>query len=99
MSLHELPSRSTASCSFSGDLDAYALDTNDDGIARVSVPVFCGRLVERIAAEALDGWDDALIDTDYARHLSGRCRITAGARADCHSGRSRGAFLQRFDPF
>ncbi len=51
----------------SGDLNAYALDTDDDGIARVSVPVFCSRLVERIAAEAIDGWDDSLIDT---RHLS-----------------------------
>jgi hypothetical protein len=33
----------------------------------LSVPVFCGRLVERIAAEAVDGWDDSLIDT---RHLA-----------------------------
>lgn len=53
----------------SGDLDAYALDTDDDGIARVSVPVFCGRLVERIATEAVDSWDNSLIDT---RHLSSR---------------------------
>jgi hypothetical protein len=51
----------------SGDLTAYALDTDDDGIAMLSVPVFCGRLVERIAAEAVDGWDDSLIDT---RHLA-----------------------------
>lgn len=51
----------------SGDLNACALDTDDEGIATVSVPVFCGRLVERIAAEAVDGWDDSLID---ARHLT-----------------------------
>jgi hypothetical protein len=31
----------------------------------VSVPVLCGRLVERIAAEAPNDWDDSLIDTDY----------------------------------
>jgi hypothetical protein len=53
----------------SGDLSAFALDTDDDGIARVSVPIFCGRLVERIAAEAVDGWDNSLIDT---RHMSSR---------------------------
>jgi hypothetical protein len=51
----------------SSDVNAYALDTDDDGIARVSVPVFCGRLVERIAAEAVDGWDKSLIDP---RHLT-----------------------------
>jgi hypothetical protein len=31
----------------------------------VSVPVFCGRLVERIAAEAPGDWDDSLINTNY----------------------------------
>ena len=47
------------------DHDAYALDTSRDGLALVSVPVFCGRLVERIAAEAPGNWDDSLIDTHY----------------------------------
>jgi hypothetical protein len=47
------------------DCAAYALDTFQPGRALVSVPVFCGRLVERIAAEAPSGWDDSLIDTDY----------------------------------
>jgi len=36
------------------DHAAYVLDTSQDGRALVSVPVFCGRLVERIAAEAPD---------------------------------------------
>ena len=30
----------------------------------MSVPVFCGRLVERIVAEAYDQWDVTLLDTD-----------------------------------
>jgi hypothetical protein len=51
----------------SADLTAYALDTDDDGIAMLSVPVFCGCLVERIATEALGDWDTSLIDT---RHLA-----------------------------
>lgn len=56
-----------------GNRDVYAIDTwtarTDHGVPAelilVSVPVFCGCLVERIAAEAPDDWDDALIDTDY----------------------------------
>ena len=47
------------------DHDAYALDTSHAGIALVSVPVFCARLVERIAAEAKGDWDVSLINTDY----------------------------------
>jgi hypothetical protein len=51
--------------------DGYAVDAwtgrTDHGdpaeLILVSVPVFCGCLVERIAAEAPDDWDDALIDT------------------------------------
>jgi hypothetical protein len=46
--------------------DAYALDTSQAGLALVSVPVFCGRLVERIVATiALDEWDTDLINTAY----------------------------------
>jgi hypothetical protein len=46
--------------------DAYALDTSQPGLALVSVPVFCGRLVERIVATALlDEWDTKLINTNY----------------------------------
>jgi len=29
------------------------------------VPIFCGRLVDRIAAELPGDWDDSLINTDY----------------------------------
>jgi hypothetical protein len=47
------------------DRTAYALNTSHDGLALVSVPVFCGRLVERIAAEASGHWDDSLINTNY----------------------------------
>jgi hypothetical protein len=49
----------------SEDRDAYALDTSQDGLALVSVPIFCARLVERIVVEALDQWDVSLIDTAY----------------------------------
>lgn len=48
-----------------GDRDAYALDTAQEGRALVSVPVFCGHLVERVAAEAPQDWDVSLINTDY----------------------------------
>jgi hypothetical protein len=44
--------------------DAFAVDTSADGRALVSVPVFCGRLIERIAAEAPEDWDTSVIDTD-----------------------------------
>jgi hypothetical protein len=44
--------------------DACAVDTSATGRALVSVPVFCGRLVERIAAEAPSDWDTSTIDTD-----------------------------------
>ena len=50
------------------DTDAFALDTSQGGLAWVSVPVFCARLVERIVVEAPDKWDVSLIDTAY--HLS-----------------------------
>jgi hypothetical protein len=52
----------------SDDRDAYALDTSQDGLALVSVPVLCARLVERIVVDAPDEWDVSLIDTAY--HLS-----------------------------
>jgi hypothetical protein len=42
-------------------MNRYALETDDEGIARLSVSAFCGRLVERIVSEAVDGWDDSLI--------------------------------------
>jgi hypothetical protein len=44
--------------------DACAVDTTASGRALVSVPVFCGRLVERIAAESPSDWDTSTIDTD-----------------------------------
>jgi hypothetical protein len=47
------------------DHDAYAVDTSHTGRVWLSVPVFCGRLVERIAAAAEGGWDVSLLDTDY----------------------------------
>ncbi|MDV7220410.1 hypothetical protein [Streptomyces prunicolor] len=48
------------------DVAAHAIDTSTSGRALVSVPVFCGRLVERIAAAAPQNWDTSLIDTDVA---------------------------------
>jgi hypothetical protein len=50
--------------------DAYALDTTAKGFALVSVPVFCGCLVERIAYEAPNDWDASLLDTDFRLDLS-----------------------------
>jgi hypothetical protein len=49
----------------SDDRATYAVDTSRDGHAVVSVPVLCGRLVERIATEVPGDWDDSLINTDY----------------------------------
>jgi hypothetical protein len=50
---------------FDNDPTAYALDTSkNNGWIVLSVPVFCGRLVERIAAEIPGDWDTSLINTD-----------------------------------
>jgi hypothetical protein len=40
----------------------YAVDTSRDGLAIVSVPVFCGRLVERVVHERPEGWDVSVIN-------------------------------------
>lgn len=45
------------------DRNAFAVDTSQPRVALVSVPVFCGRLVERIAAAAWEDWDTSLLDT------------------------------------
>jgi len=42
----------------------YALDTRDPDEIRLSIPVFCAQLVERIAAAVPDRWDTSLIDVD-----------------------------------
>jgi hypothetical protein len=47
------------------DPTAFALDTSQDRCALLSVPVFCGHLVERIVTAAHDDWDGSLIDTNY----------------------------------
>jgi hypothetical protein len=46
------------------DPSRYAVDTSKRGQALVSVPVFCGYLVERIVLEAYDQWDVTLLNTD-----------------------------------
>jgi hypothetical protein len=48
-----------------GDHAGYAVDTSPEDVALVSVPVFCARLVERMATEAKDNWDVSLLNTDY----------------------------------
>jgi hypothetical protein len=48
----------------SPDPVACAVDTSGPGRVLISVPVFCGRLVERIAAESPDDWDTSLINTN-----------------------------------
>jgi hypothetical protein len=52
------------------DRDGYAIDTGTDGVALVSVPVFCGCLVERIAAEAPHDWDRSRLDVGFRLDLS-----------------------------
>ena len=49
----------------SADRHACALDTSTHGEALLSIPVFCGELVERIAYEAPRDWDVSEINTDY----------------------------------
>lgn len=49
-----------------GDQHVHAVDTRIGNLVCVSVPVFCRCLVERIALEAQDDWDETLIDTDSA---------------------------------
>ena len=44
--------------------NAYALEEREKEW-RLSVPVFCSRLVERIAFEARNDWDVKLLDTDF----------------------------------
>lgn len=44
--------------------NAFAVDTSRDGDVIISIPVFCGHLVERIAAEAPDDWDVASVATN-----------------------------------
>jgi hypothetical protein len=46
-----------------GDTSAYAVDTDTKGLAVISVPVFCSRLVERIASAVPDDWDISEINT------------------------------------
>ncbi|GAA4466492.1 hypothetical protein [Phytohabitans houttuyneae] len=46
------------------DRFTFAIDTSHDRVALVSVPVFCGRLVERIVLAAWSGWDQTLVNTD-----------------------------------
>lgn len=47
------------------DATAFAVDTRQDSLVNVSVPVFCGNLVECISAQSPQGWDTSLIDTNY----------------------------------
>ncbi len=49
------------------DRFTFAVDTSPDGVALVSVPIFCGRLVERISCAAWRGWDQTLVDTDILK--------------------------------
>lgn len=49
---------------FTGNLDACALDTDRADLAMLSVPVFCGSLVERVAAATPESWDMSLVDTN-----------------------------------
>lgn len=63
------------------DQNVYAVDTETQGLVSVSVPVFCRCLVERIASEAKDDWDDTLIDTDALDLRNLRSDLPIGARS------------------
>ena len=52
------------------------------GLAVLSVPVFCGRLVERIASEMPDRWDVTLLDTNSHVPGSGGLRWATGSPGD-----------------
>jgi hypothetical protein len=62
--------------------DAYALDTSREGLAVLSIPVFCGRLVERIVSEMPDRWDVTLLDTDAQIPGTGGSRWATGSQGD-----------------
>jgi hypothetical protein len=64
------------------EVDAYALDTSHIGLALLSVPVFCGRLVERIVSEMPDRWDVTLLDTDAQIPSVGGLRWATGSPGD-----------------
>ncbi|MGW4488505.1 hypothetical protein ACWEOE_32250 [Amycolatopsis sp. NPDC004368] len=46
-----------------GETDTFALDTSDPRLVRLSAPVFCSQLVERVAASVPHRWDSSLIHT------------------------------------
>jgi hypothetical protein len=52
---------------FTPDPHAYAIDTRSPGCVLFSVPVFCGHLVERIAAAVPEQWDTSLIAVNHDR--------------------------------
>jgi hypothetical protein len=52
---------------FSSDPTGYAVDTGNPQHVLFSVPVFCGYLVERIAAEVPEQWDTSLIAWNKSR--------------------------------
>jgi len=60
---------------FINDPDAYALDTRQPGVALLSVPVFCGHLVERIAAAVPEQWDISLTSVSQDLLRVGRIRV------------------------
>jgi hypothetical protein len=62
--------------------DAYALDTSRMGLAVLSIPVFCGRLVERIVSEMPDRWDVTLLDTNALIPGAGESQWATGSSGD-----------------
>ncbi|MFI5615497.1 hypothetical protein [Amycolatopsis sp. NPDC051903] len=68
-----------------GATDAFALDTGDARVVRLSAPVFCSHLVERIAASVPHRWDTSLIHTHDALRDAGVRYLPPAGRGD-HSG-------------
>jgi hypothetical protein len=60
---------------FTNDAGAYALDTSRPRLALLSVPVFCGYLVERIAAAVPEQWDLSLTAVSEGLLRVGRIRL------------------------
>jgi len=60
---------------FTNDPTAYALDTRRPQVALLSVPVFCGHLVERIAAAVPEQWDPTLTSVSQDLLRVGKIRL------------------------
>lgn len=71
---------------FTNDPNAYALDTSDPNRVLFSGPVFCGHLVERVAAAAPEKWDTSLTNVSQELVRVGRIRLLPPASPTTSAG-------------